>query len=399
MRYLHSIFQLRRITSSGKYIPEIDGLRFIAIASVVLYHLNGFWVAKTQELYQQSGHLITGLNAVLSTGNVGVELFFVISGYILGLPFANKYLGDRKDVPLGSYFKRRLTRLEPPYIVMLLLVFCLLVFVVHKYTAAQLVPSLLASLTYTHNFFYGRDTLPLITSVAWSLEIEVQFYLLAPLLARVFLLPAAKRRTILLAVSLALIVLPNFYLLPFRSIVDYAQFFLIGFLFADLKITNDTININKWLVAIIGTISFVTIFYVNGYPLPHDNIYLNGVIFLAILVFNYMCLFHGFLKGFLANTVIATIGGMCYSIYLLHQTIIAIVANKFIQYKLPGSYYLHLALFYLLLLAFIFTISSIYYMLIERPCMRKNWPQLLVESLKRKQQRMLYILNFNKRPR
>ena len=49
----------------------------------------------------------------------GVELFFIISGFILGLPFAKQYLAGGKQVRLGAYFLRRLTRLEPPYILIL----------------------------------------------------------------------------------------------------------------------------------------------------------------------------------------------------------------------------------------------------------------------------------------
>ena len=55
----------------------------------------------------------------------GVELFFVISGFILGLPFAAHYLKGAAPVSLRKYYLRRLTRLEPPYIVALLVLFIL----------------------------------------------------------------------------------------------------------------------------------------------------------------------------------------------------------------------------------------------------------------------------------
>jgi peptidoglycan/LPS O-acetylase OafA/YrhL len=53
----------------------------------------------------------------------------VISGFILGLPFAAHYLKGKRAVPLRPYFLRRLTRLEPPYIINLLICFTLLVLV------------------------------------------------------------------------------------------------------------------------------------------------------------------------------------------------------------------------------------------------------------------------------
>jgi peptidoglycan/LPS O-acetylase OafA/YrhL len=209
--------QLRRITSNGSYVPEIDGLRFIAVAAVVLYHIHGYWIVRTKQLLgQQHDFFMDFWTALTATGNVGVQLFFVISGYILGLPFANKYLGNGRDVPLGKYFKRRITRLEPPYIILLLIFFALFI-ITHKYTFSTLFPSLLASLTYTHNFIYGRETLPMVNYVAWSLEIEVQFYILAPLLARVFLLPLKTRRAVILLTCVLFIFLQKLYPLPFIS--------------------------------------------------------------------------------------------------------------------------------------------------------------------------------------
>ena len=71
--------RLRRITSSGDYIPEIDGLRFVAILSVVLYHLYGF--------LPNSGAGLP-LQPAVSHGYRGVNLFYVISGFVLALPFA-----------------------------------------------------------------------------------------------------------------------------------------------------------------------------------------------------------------------------------------------------------------------------------------------------------------------
>src|SRR5262245_56709348 len=90
--------RLSRISSSGRFIPEIDGLRFIAITSVFLYHLACFTVHKTKDVPQDPVYLVT------SHGNFGVQLFFVISGFILSLPFAERRLEGREGVPLGRYY-------------------------------------------------------------------------------------------------------------------------------------------------------------------------------------------------------------------------------------------------------------------------------------------------------
>lgn len=132
---------LRRITTSGKYIPEIDGLRFVAILSVVLFHVPG-------QIPLGGPH--TGLFwYVISNGKRGVELFFVISGFILAFPFASNILRGSKSVSLGSYFLRRVTRLEPPYIIAILVRLPLLVFVMHKPLRFVLIRGITSFFIYT----------------------------------------------------------------------------------------------------------------------------------------------------------------------------------------------------------------------------------------------------------
>lgn len=73
----------KRITSSGSFIPEIDGLRFIAIASVVLYHLSGFLTAKDVNQYTDDLDY-SFLKHLLSHGHLGVPLFFRYKWFYFG---------------------------------------------------------------------------------------------------------------------------------------------------------------------------------------------------------------------------------------------------------------------------------------------------------------------------
>src|SRR5690349_457011 len=171
----------RRITSTGQFIPEIDGLRFLAIFSVYIYHLTGVVLRNSPLGYAQS----LGSNWLLLVTqilNIGVPLFFVISGFILSLPFAEVHRHLRKPVSLKKYFWRRVTRLEPPYFLCLFLFFILKI-AGHRGTAVSLLPNLIASIFYVHNPIFGRPSD--IDFVAWSLEVEIQFYILAPLLGLV----------------------------------------------------------------------------------------------------------------------------------------------------------------------------------------------------------------------
>ena len=82
---------LRRITTSGGYIPEIDGLRFVAILVVVLYHVPIQIAIRSQEEVASNPFW-----QLIGKGSRGVELFFLISGFILGLPFAAHLLKGKK---------------------------------------------------------------------------------------------------------------------------------------------------------------------------------------------------------------------------------------------------------------------------------------------------------------
>lgn len=105
---------LSRRTTSGQLITEIDGLRFFSIALVVLFHLEGY-VAGASRVQYAVGSYENPLRYLLHHGNQGVELFFIISGFVLALPFAAHQLTGGRKVNLPAYFTRRLTRLEPPY--------------------------------------------------------------------------------------------------------------------------------------------------------------------------------------------------------------------------------------------------------------------------------------------
>src|SRR2546421_9864026 len=106
------LLRFKRITYSTNYLPEIDGLRFLALfLVVVIMHITNYI-----NVIYFNGQMIQSsywLDFVIE-GNNGLNLFFVISGFILSLPFARWYLHQGKRVELKNYYLRRLTRLEPP---------------------------------------------------------------------------------------------------------------------------------------------------------------------------------------------------------------------------------------------------------------------------------------------
>ena len=225
-----SRINLSRITTSGNFIPEIDGLRFI-YHFVVLFHLYGFIENKDGSVYNTTYNFDFIAN-FLKNGNFGVELFFVLSGFILGLPFAKHYLKDSNKVSLKSYFLRRVSRLEPPYIIVMFLLLIGSVFVSKNLNTTEGFQSFLASIAYIHNFIYAEPSF--INTVAWSLEIEIQFYILTPLLCLFFRIKNNIIRRCLLIFTIIFFSILSFVVtLPFLSILDYLHYFLVGFLLLD----------------------------------------------------------------------------------------------------------------------------------------------------------------------
>jgi len=116
---------------------------------------------------------VHGLFRLLGHGGYGVELFFAISGFILAWPFARQHLQSSQKVKIRSYFLRRITRLEPPYILAVLIRATLLLAIgIHQ--ARFILVHLIASLFYVHNIAFGISSR--IEAVSWTLEIELQFY-------------------------------------------------------------------------------------------------------------------------------------------------------------------------------------------------------------------------------
>lgn len=372
---LNPIFgKLQRVTSSSLFIPEIDGLRFLAIAIVILFHINVFVIAKSSAGFADDPSSHALFYNFIANGFKGVHLFFVISGFILAMPFANYYFGNGKKVNLKGYLLRRITRLEPPYIITMVICFFLML-LTGRDELGNLLPSLGTSLAYIHNIFpYGQS----VNGVAWSLEIEIQFYLLAPILARIFILKAYARRLILFAAILSLPILQSSFNTPFITLYNYLQYFLIGFILVDLYINKFRLDIPKKIGVLAGLALFLIIIYI---PIT-GNAY-NEIIFLfSILFFYFLVLNDVFWKKIFTLRLFTAIGGMCYTLYLWHDIVMAAIGNSSIFWNVSDQYILTFLFQTLVILPFILAFSVAFFLLIEKPCMDKNWPRKLCSFLK-----------------
>ncbi len=364
-----------RDTTSGQFIAEIDGLRFVAIFSVILFHLNWFITSKTGR--SEGADL---LSEFLSNGHIGVQLFFVISGFVIALPFAKGHLLHGRLPHLRQYLFRRLTRLEPPYIVNLLFRVGLLSFATAD-TFSELLPHLLASMGYLHNIIYG--SMSKINFVAWSLEIELQFYLLAPLVTSVFMIRSKVGRRVLLVSLIAIFAIIAHVLSGFPrvnlSILSAAHYFLTGFLLVDIYLVEWNQNPAKswqWdMVSLLAWSAIVLLLYQDG-----------GESFIVIpTFFAYVAAFKGVLSNrFFCQPGIYTIGGMCYTLYLYHYSLISAIGRLLIKVgflnQLPV--WLEIILAGLVIVPAVLLFGTIMFILVEKPCMKKDWYIRLMERFR-----------------
>jgi peptidoglycan/LPS O-acetylase OafA/YrhL len=144
------------LTRPGAY-PGIDALRFVAISTVALYHFQ-----------------------FLPWGWVGVDVFFVLSGFLIGGALLDE--GRERRLSFGRFYGHRALRILPLYYLFVLLSF---LFKAHSRVDETTIPSVLASLTFmqtTGAYYFKWPVDPAyIPGGSWSLVVEETFYLIAPL--------------------------------------------------------------------------------------------------------------------------------------------------------------------------------------------------------------------------
>lgn len=360
-----------RVTTGGTYLPAIDGLRFLAITGVIFHHAVGYWIDRAGRTYEMSS-LDRCVAEVIEFGAYGVHLFFVLSGFILALPFCKAARGGT-PIDLKKYFWRRVTRLEPPFLLSTVLFF-VADLLTKKYSFRDGLPHLWATLTYTHELFYGRGST--INNATWTLEVEVQFYLLMPLIARVLWLKPVIRRSLLVA-AIAFFALNGDWL-PLehkRSILRFAQYFLAGILLADLRTSGAVHAGTTWIGDVPGLLAIAVCPAVQ-WTHHHHTIVSSMPWLLAMLCYSAL---HGrTISRLLSWGPIPLIGGMCYSLYLYHGKTLAVLVHGFLSRReWFGSFAADVLFVCFVTYPFVVLVGAFFYLLIEKPCMAPDWPTRL----------------------
>lgn len=192
-----------------KRIPELDGLRVIMIFIVSWYHIwQQSWLTPSVGSYS--------LDWLVRSGYVWVDGTVLLSSFLLYLPYAR---AGRKSIPEPAvdFYKRRACRILPSYYFILLLVFFAVALPFGLYSSPQfMVKDLATHFTFTFNFWYDSYIGTQLGAACWTLAVEVQAYLLFPLIVR------AIRKKPVLTLSVMALVCFGFRAWVLWSLADFS---------------------------------------------------------------------------------------------------------------------------------------------------------------------------------
>jgi peptidoglycan/LPS O-acetylase OafA/YrhL len=234
-------------------------------------------------------------------------------------------------------------------------------------------------LVYQHNWAYGG--MNPVQGATWSLEVEVQFYVLTPFLAGIFLLKnRILRRSSLVALSVAMGV--SRYLIMdwryFASVFGHLHEFFAGYLLADIYVVDwkeQPTESRAWDVVAIAS-------WIAVWPMVAYEQYFYAFLPLVVLLAYWGSIRGRWCRRVFGTPWIVVTGGMCYTIYLVHSAII-VQFGRLGMRAFPALSFGHAFLFWSVVLTpLTLVISAIFFVLLERPCMNPSWPSLLAEKVR-----------------
>jgi len=342
------------------YRKEIDGLRAIAVISVILHHAN----------------FVFSENNLFEGGFIGVDIFFVISGYLITKIILTE-LGDTNSFNFHNFYERRARRILPMLFTVILVSIPFAWQILFHTNLIEYCKSILSSIFFSSNFFFYFVTTEYAAESSllkpflhtWSLGIEEQFYIILPIL--LFLIFRFFKNYmlifILLMISLGIQFSEvigsknaelNFYL-PTSRFWEL----LVGSLLAYLEINGKIIrNRLTEFLPIIGIFLIIVSIIFFNFKTSHPGYLTLIPIIGTTLVISYASS-KDFVGVILSSKTFVRTGLISYSAYLWHFPIFAFM-------RLTDSYISDLQK--LISIILIFVLSNISYQYIEQPFRKKR---------------------------
>lgn len=306
----------------------IEVLRGLAAFMVAGFHLASTGYLPKENIVAQS----------FSYGWAGVNIFFIISGFIL--PYS-MYAGNYSMRNYFQFLKKRIIRIEPPYIISFLVIILLVAFTRYHSGGSSSFTSIIGHIAYI-NAFTGE---PWLNIVYWTLAIEFQFYLTIGLLFTLLLKKKMVTQVLIFVLFLAINLIPvkeGLGILP-----GYFNFFMFGML------------LFKYHIKLINKNYFLCYFVIlSVFTAWHNSIFLSCLAIVTVLIIQF------FKQKTIKSNSLMFLGSISYSLYLIHSPV-EIILGVLVKKVNTNPYFISFSIF--IILAVTVAISYFFYLIAEKP--------------------------------
>ena len=309
--------------SSIKYRPEIDGLRAIAVISVIIYHLNENW---------------------LPGGFLGVDIFFVISGFLITGIIITEI--QQNSFSFKQFYTRRIKRIYPAFITVMALVSFIAsaIFIYNDFN--KLRKTIELAIAFLSNFYLGLTQGYFDLSAnenpalhIWSLAVEEQYYLIFPLILTLAYKKFREIKVLFIITLILFFILLSTSFIPasfYKEVLHQPNIYylsnlrfpelLVGSLLAIYHCSNK-IQLSTQVSNILAILSILLLFSCL-FLMNNDIAFIPGVTLILPCIFTALIIHttsqNNIIKLCLSNKAIVFIGKISYSLYLYHWIFIAL---------------------------------------------------------------------------
>ena len=320
---------------STRRIPELNGVRVILVFIVSWYHIwQQSWLTPYVGRYS--------LDYLVRSGYVPVDGTILLSGFLLFLPYARTMLLGEPMPSAKQFYQRRIMRIVPSYYFVTLLTLFAVALPWGLYSSTSyMLKDVAAHLTFTHTFFRMSYLGTQVGGVTWTLAIEMQAYLLFPLIARLAMKNTAGTTGFMLAIAwmfrgLCLWTMTS-YDMVVNQLPNFLDVYAIGILasLAYVKLTQVWQQVKKPLIweALATALVLVCVWGLTkalraqasspGHDLLQAGQMMRRTLFASLLAVVMVALPFSVmpLRFLMGNRVMGWLGAISLNYYLVHQTI------------------------------------------------------------------------------
>lgn len=332
-----------------RHVGVLDGIRALCIFIVAWYHI---WQQSWMWPVLSVGNMTLNLDPLVRAGYIWVDAMLLISGFLLFLPYAREMGTPSPRLPeTAGFYVRRALRILPSYWLCVLSIFFFVALPQGLYsTGGYMARDLVSHLTFTHVFFFDTYVGTQLNVVLWTLAIEVQFYLLFPLLARAFFKRPAAMYAAMVGASFLYRALASAFCPDTTLLVNqlpaffdvYANGFLAAIAFVQLSRSLRHTPATRILFTAVSVMLLCAVWRLvvrqAGAP-THEDIRLlqmRGRFSLsAVLAAFIVCSANAgaLWRGLLSNRLMRFLSAISFNFYIWHQYL----AVKLRQWRIPPS--------------------------------------------------------------